>query len=134
VSRRTASVPPSVDLAALVRELAAQVAALRASVERLAERLPSSALEPAEAPPFGTHKKAPVPTEFADRRKAWHAIAKTIPGAVQVGRWWTVPRDAYAAWLASKQGTPAANDGGQRWPARAALLSIGARPTREGRT
>jgi hypothetical protein len=107
-------------------------AELRA-IRELLERLALGASETLFSTRLGQE-----PPEFVRRRKAWRLAARTIPGATKSGRWWYVPRPAYAVWLASRATTrPAAlrpaNDAGIPWTPRAALLSIGLRPTREGR-
>ena len=81
--------PPALDLDALARAVAPLVVAQLAS-----------ALGAAQAP-YSTRKGGEVPAEYQGRRKAWLATAPTIAGAVRLGRWWSVPREAYAAWLAT---------------------------------
>ena len=46
-----------------------------------------------------------APPEYRGRPKRWRADAPKIPGAVRVGRWWTVSRPAYVAWLESQRTT-----------------------------
>jgi hypothetical protein len=48
-----------------------------------------------------------APPEYQGRPKKWRTDAATVPGAVKVGRWWTVSREAYRSWLESKRTTPA---------------------------
>ncbi len=133
---RKAGAAPPVDLEALADALTPRVA------ERLLARL-ALALGAIETL-FSTRPghEPPEPPEFVGRRRAWLASAKTIPGAMKLGRWWSVPRQAYATWLTSqaKSAAPAttdakahspANDPHDVWTPRAALLSVGIRPTRE---
>ncbi len=47
------------------------------------------------------------PPEFERRRKKWRATLPKIPGAVRIGRWWSIDRASYAAWLRSQATTPA---------------------------
>jgi hypothetical protein len=127
VKRGKADAPHALDLEALAKEVAPRVFAL------LLERL--TAVET----PFST-REGHEPPEFVGRHDAWLATARTIPGAIKLGRWWCVPRPAYAGWLASQSTTapaataapPPANDAVEPWTPRAALLSVGIRPTREG--
>jgi hypothetical protein len=112
------------------------LALIGAELRAIRERLDRIALGASETP-FSTCR-GQEPPEFVRRRKAWRLAARTIPGATKSGRWWYVPRPAYAAWLASQATTSPearrpANDAGATWTPRAALLSIGLRPTREGR-
>jgi hypothetical protein len=103
------------------------------AIRELLERLTLGASQT----PFST-RRGQEPPGFVGRRKAWRAVATTIPGATKSGRWWYVERATYAAWLASQATTPApttpppANDAGAPWTPCAALLSVGLRPTREG--
>jgi len=87
--------PPAVDLGALARAVAPLVLGQLAA-----------ALGATQAP-FTTRRGGEVPDEFRDRRKTWLATAPGIPGAVKLGRWWSVSRAAYAAWLASQAPTAA---------------------------
>lgn len=54
--------------------------------------------------PYST-RRGHEPPEYSSRPKRWRADAPTIPGAVQIGRWWNVSRAAYAAWVATKGST-----------------------------
>ena len=113
---------PPIDLDALAAKLAPMI------LSRLA-----TALGATEAP-YST-RRGYEPPEYQGRPKKWKADAPTIPGAVLVGRWWSVSRTAYAAWLASKRTTPiakVANDSAtsEPWSPRAALESVGLRGSR----
>jgi hypothetical protein len=128
VSGRKAAAPA--EFGELLALIAADIHAIREVLERVAAG--------AARTPFST-RRGQEPPEFVGRRKAWRATARTIPGATKSGRWWYVERATYAAWLASQATTATpttlapANDAGVPWTPRAALLSIGLRPTREGR-
>jgi hypothetical protein len=113
------------DLLGALALIGADIRAIRELLERLALGAPQT--------PFST-RRGQEPPEFAGRRKAWRAEARTIPGATKSGRWWYVPRQAYAAWLASTAVTSSqspANDAAT-WTPRAALRSVGLRSTRGG--
>ncbi len=56
----------------------------------------------AEPAAFSTHRDGPRPREYARRPRAWRQLAPQIPGAVRLGRWVTVPREAYDRWLAAQ--------------------------------
>jgi hypothetical protein len=56
----------------------------------------------AEPAAFSTHRDGPRPREYAGRPRAWRELAPRIPGAVRLGRWVTVPREAYERWLAAQ--------------------------------
>jgi hypothetical protein len=133
VSGRKDGAPPAHDLEALAKEVAPHV--VRILLEQLS-------LARANVDAQFSTREGLEPPEFVGRRRAWLATAKTIPGAIKIGRWWLVPRPAYAAWLTSRATVPAsaatttatspANDAGDAWTPRKALLSVGIRPTREG--
>ncbi len=128
MSGRKAAAPS--DVLGVLALIGADIRAIRELLERLALGAPQT--------PFST-RRGQEPPEFVGRRKPWRATARTIPGATKSGRWWYVERATYAAWLASQattatpKRTPPANDAGVPWTPRAALLSVGLRPTREGR-
>jgi hypothetical protein len=75
-----------------------QVAARAAEIV-LARLSAGLAAEPAA---FSTHRDGPRPREYARRPRAWRQLAPQIPGAVRLGRWVTVPREAYDRWLAAQ--------------------------------
>jgi len=75
-----------------------QVAARAAEIV-LARLSAGLAAEPAA---FSTHRDGPRPREYARRPRAWRQLASRIPGAVRLGRWVTVPREAYDSWLAAQ--------------------------------
>ena len=94
-----------------------------ADLERIAERAAEIALgllvaRIAGAPAtYTTRQSGPRPAEYADRLRAWRGLAPGIPGAVRLGRWWSVSREAYERWLAAKAEpartapvSPSAND------------------------
>jgi hypothetical protein len=60
----------------------------------------------AEPSAFSTHREGPRPREYAARPRAWRELAPRIPGAVRLGRWVTVPRDAYQRWLTAQGKDP----------------------------
>lgn len=134
MSGRKDGAPFALDLEALAKELEPRVA--RLLLERLTLAIG------AVGAPFSTREGEEQPPEFVGRRRAWLATAKTIPGAIKIGRWWFVARPVYAAWLTSRATVPAsaatttatspANDAGDAWTPRKALLSVGIRPTRQG--
>jgi hypothetical protein len=117
-------------------------------VEELAERVTplvlsavlaklAGALGAALETPFSTRRGAAVPAEFIGRAKKWREVAPSIPGAVRVGRWWTVDRGCYGAWVRSQSTVPAAPAAGAQarmndapWSAISALRAAGLRPTR----
>jgi hypothetical protein len=101
-----------VDLDALATKVAPLVAA------RLA-----AALGATQAP-FSTRKGGEVPPEFQGRRKAWLATAPTIPGAVKLGRWWSVPRPAFAAWVVAQAPAPAPATPSKPWHPRDELPAL----------
>jgi hypothetical protein len=113
----------AIDLEALARQVAPLVVAQIAT-----------ALGAVQAP-YST-RKGHEPAEFIGRSKKWKATAPTIPGSVQMGRWVTVPRAAYAAWIAAQGITPStspapSNDTSTAtWSPTAALESVGLRRTR----
>ncbi|MGH7437412.1 MAG: hypothetical protein ACRENE_17175 [Polyangiaceae bacterium] len=76
---------------------------LEAKADELAARAVAKILarlsEPADRPPFTTRRGGEVPPEFTGRAKLWASAVAGIPGAVKIGRWWTLPRAAYRAWL-----------------------------------
>ena len=93
---------------------------LRALLERALDDAPKA---------FSTHCDGPRPEGLALR--AWQRLAPTIPGAVRRGRYVQVPREAFAAWEASRSVTPpiAANDA-EPWSPAAALANAGLRVPR----
>lgn len=112
----------TVDLDALARRLAPLVAL------QLSAILAGAAL----GATYSTRVDGPVPPEFAGRRRAWLAIAPTIPGAVRLGRWWSIPRDAYERWLkahaaAPQMGAPAAAAVEAEWSPAALAADLGLR-------
>ena len=112
--------PDALDLDALASKLAPLV------VARLAGALG------AIAAPYST-RRGHEPPEYQGRSKKWKADAPTIPGAVRVGRWWSVPRDRYAAWIAAQSSVapapaPAATSS-RPWSPADELGSLGLRPS-----
>lgn len=121
------------DVAALVERATPIV--LAAVLAKLAGALGASL----EAP-YST-RRGHEPPEFAARQRFWRKTAPTIPGAVAMGRWWSVPRAAYAAWIAAKSAravpapmTSAAPASAEPWDARSALQRSGLRVTAERKT
>jgi hypothetical protein len=55
---------------------------------------------------YTTRRDGPRPTEYSDRARAWRELVPTIPGAVRLGRWWSISRTVFEAWR-DRQGTPA---------------------------
>jgi hypothetical protein len=113
------STAPPIDLDELARRVAPLVVAQL------------SAALGAVAAPFST-RRGFEPPEYSSRPKRWKRDAPTIPGAVRVGRWVSVSRSAYAAWLEAKSATPvvhrdAAPAPPSTWSARAALEAAGLR-------
>lgn len=80
------------------------------------------------ADPYST-RAGGEPPEFRARAKKWRAVAPSIPGAVRLGRWVSVPRAAYAAWVES-QATPAKSANASAWSPAAALRAVGIRGSR----
>lgn len=84
--------------------------------------------------PFST-RLGREPPEYRNRPKRWRADAPRIPGAVKVGRWYSVPREAYFRWLEAQghPSTPSANStpppptSTTRWTPDEALASVGLR-------
>jgi hypothetical protein len=114
--------PPAFDLEALARAVAPLV------VAQLATALGASSA------PFST-RRGFEPPEFLGRSKKWRNVAPSIPGAVKVGRWFVVPRDAYARWVQSCA-TPAvaaalrplaSTHVTEAWTHASALASVGLR-------
>ena len=95
--------PSPIDLDVLAAKVAPMVVAILAG-----------ALGGTQAP-FSTRKGGEVPAEYQGRRKAWLATAPGIPGAVRLGRWWSIPRAAYVAWLGSQAPTPAPSAPSKPW-------------------
>jgi hypothetical protein len=108
----------TIDYAALAREVAPLLLALM-----------GAALGATSAEPFST-REGYEPPEFKGRRKVWRKTAPTIPSSVRVGRWVSVPRAAYSAWLAAQAApapSPAHTDDPAPWDSGAALRSVGLR-------
>jgi hypothetical protein len=91
-----------VDVCALARAIAADPAALLIIGKAVLD-LQSRALGAVDEP-YST-RRGYEPAEFKSRPKKWKAVAPTIPGAIEIGRWWSVPRASYAAWIASQSTT-----------------------------
>jgi hypothetical protein len=122
----------TIDYAALARELAPLVAPL--VVARFTAALGASAESP-----YST-RRGHEPPEFSGRPKAWRALASTIPGAVRLGRWVSVPRRAWVAWIESQsspaplvQRDPKPVNDSESWSPRRALEQAGLRPTSHGK-
>ena len=101
-ARKSARSTEHVDVETLAEQLAPRVAAL--VLARIATALGACEM------PFST-RRGYAPPEFVGRPRVWRETAPTIPGAVQIGRWVSVPRAAYATWLAARSiagATPAA--------------------------
>jgi len=81
--------------------------------------------------PYST-RRGHEPPEFRGRAKAWRSVAAGIPGGVRIGRWVSVPRDAYSRWLSLQTTcTTASNDTtAQPWTPAQALAEAGIRSTR----
>ena len=125
--------PLPVDMEALVAALAPRVTAI--VLGQLA-----AALGTVEAPYSTRDGDTHAPPEYRGRAKRWRRDAPGIPGAARVGRWWSVPRGAYASWLASQSttapmpmpvATTQANDSpAAPWTPAGALASVGLRASR----
>ena len=100
----------------------------------------SGILEPSQLPAsYGTRRGAPIPPEFigAAAKRRWNRTLPKIPGAVpDGGRWWTIRRDLYEAWLDTQRarvaGPPVADTTttSQPWSPATALRDAGLRATR----
>jgi hypothetical protein len=118
-----------IDYERLAAELAPRVSTL--VLARLA-----TALVATEAP-YST-RRGFEPPEYMGRPARWKQDAPTIPGAVKLGRWWSVSRAAYAAWVEKHSVTTSApavapaNDA-PAWSPRAALAAVGLRANGGGR-
>lgn len=104
----------------------------------VAVRLAAMLTGASSAEPFTTREGGPMPPEFAGRRRTWVRMAPSVPGAVKVQRWWSVPRDAYASWLASHATTtiaPAAKPANDEkpWDPLTAGESVGLRASGDAR-
>ncbi|MDP9035704.1 MAG: hypothetical protein M3O50_12940 [Myxococcota bacterium] len=104
----------SVAVRAIVR------AELRAMFGRVLE-------EPGE--PYST-RKGREPEEFRGQAKRWRAVAPTIPGAVRIGRWWSVSRANYAAWCGGARTDPTPAPTARAWDPYDAIEKAGLRVVR----
>jgi hypothetical protein len=117
-----ADVPP--DLERLAVMLAPKVAEI--VFARLAGALGTTAA------PYST-RAGREPPEFQARTKVWRKTAPAIPGAVKLGRWWSVPHAAYSAWIEAQATTapaPTPKTNTAPWTPAAALAAAQIRGSR----
>jgi hypothetical protein len=98
--KRPAQVDPRAVLAALRSEPEFAAEFARLVLPHIGALIAGAAAAPPER--YSTRREGPRPSEFANRHRAWRDVAPGIPGFVKRGRWGTISRGAYDAWLESK--------------------------------